>query len=133
MYVRCVFQVSSSTSNESDSEYDTALSENDSSSGKSESFEDEISDNEDQFNENEDFDGKEGNDQSEVSEDDDKGWITPSNIHSLHRTTNDSLEEKYVIVGCMSTDFAIQVCDLVKFFLKFDFIFFMLSYLCRMF
>lgn len=43
-------------------------------------------------------------------EDDGSGWVTSENICELKRTSNRCcVEEKPVIVGCLTTDFAIQV------------------------
>lgn len=43
------------------------------------------------------------------SDDDDGGWITPSNIHIAKKQVNaDLMEEKYVKVACITTDFAMQ-------------------------
>jgi rRNA maturation endonuclease Nob1 len=49
--------------------------------------------------------------ESDSDVDDGIGWITPDNFNDLQRTSNGNcVEEKPVSVGCMTTDFAIQVC-----------------------
>ncbi len=43
-------------------------------------------------------------------ESDDEGWVTSDNILELKRAADGNrLEDKYVTVGCLSTDFSIQV------------------------
>lgn len=43
-------------------------------------------------------------------EDDDSGWITPDNLLELKRSSNRcSVEETPITVGCLTTDYAIQV------------------------
>nr|CAH7723971.1 unnamed protein product [Callosobruchus chinensis] len=44
----------------------------------------------------------------EDSEDDEGGWITPSNVHIAKRQVNSQLLEEHVVVACMTTDFAMQ-------------------------
>ena len=110
-----------------DSEYDTARSG--SSTDDDEFHSDELNEDERENGENEigedqedvnEFSGNESSEEgeeiieSESSEnddddDDDGGWVTPANIHSLRQTSGNCVEEKSVTVGCMSTDFAIQV------------------------
>nr|CAI5827791.1 unnamed protein product [Callosobruchus analis] len=52
---------------------------------------------------------KEDSSTSEDSEDDEQGWITPSNVDIAKRQVNSQLlEEKHVVVACMTTDFAMQ-------------------------
>lgn len=42
-------------------------------------------------------------------EDDDDSWINPSNVHLARKQVNSQIiEEKYVKVACMTTDFAMQ-------------------------
>lgn len=48
-------------------------------------------------------------DDTEQDSDDDEGWITPSNIHIAKKQVNaDLMEERYVEVACITTDFAMQ-------------------------
>ena len=48
----------------------------------------------------------------EDDDDDDDGWITPGNIRSLkQKMANVDQERKAVEVGCVTTDFAMQVCQ----------------------
>lgn len=49
-------------------------------------------------------------DTSEASEDEDEGWITPSNIADVKRSfgVNTDVETGEVSVGCLTTDFAMQ-------------------------
>lgn len=47
--------------------------------------------------------------ESNTSENEDEGWITPSNIKNVKKNfSSDILEEKEVEVGCITTDFAMQ-------------------------
>lgn len=84
---------------ESDEEYESAAESISESDGCTSDCEEEL----EQGNEDDYI-------QESGSEDDEVGWITPSNIQDLRQTSNKScVEEKPVAVGCMSTDFAIQV------------------------
>lgn len=54
-------------------------------------------------------DSTQENDNEEQTDDDDSGWITPSNIQIAKRQfKSDLMESKKVIVACMTTDFAMQ-------------------------
>lgn len=58
------------------------------------------------------YDDDEGEAVPEVEDDDNDGWITPSNVKAVKREmTKDIRETKPVIVACMTTDFSVQnVC-----------------------
>ena len=49
--------------------------------------------------------------ESEEEDDDDEGWITPRNIRQVRQSMGapDVEEEAKVTVGCLTTDFAMQV------------------------
>ena len=57
-------------------------------------------------------------DENEVEDegvaDDEDGWITPSNIEHVRKSMGGAFEEeaKSIAVGCITTDYAIQVCIL---------------------
>lgn len=63
---------------------------------------DDQSDDEDKENEPEDEDG---------DDDDGGGWITPSNIRQVKMDSADWTAPVDVQVGCLTTDFAMQVTD----------------------
>lgn len=63
---------------------------------------DDQSDDEDKENEPED---------EEVDDDDGGGWITPSNINQVKLDSADWTSPADVSVGCLTTDFAMQVTD----------------------
>ena len=70
------------------------------------------SENDEGFVEEEVFDG---DDDFHEDDDDDEGWITPGNISKIKaelQQDGSSLAPADVTVGCMTTDFAIQVCEL---------------------
>ena len=52
------------------------------------------------------------NQQYDIDEED--GWITPTNINTVTKKMGGGFEEEvsHVAVGCVTTDFAIQVCML---------------------
>ena len=51
-------------------------------------------------------------DEEDDDDDDNDGWITPGNIRSLkQKMANVDQEKKAVEVGCVTTDFAMQVCQ----------------------
>ena len=58
-------------------------------------------------------DGESSDDDSGVDDDDD-GWITPSNINSVKQSMGEyeADELQRVDVGCLTTDFAMQVCHM---------------------
>jgi hypothetical protein len=59
---------------------------------------------------NSDEDEDEMSDESD-DDDDDDGWITPNNIKDIkQKMGNIPTEEADVMVGCLTMDFAIQVC-----------------------
>ena len=59
---------------------------------------------------NSDEDEDEMSDESDEDDDDD-GWITPNNIKDIkQKMGNLPTEEADVMVGCLTMDFAIQVC-----------------------
>lgn len=53
-------------------------------------------------------------DDDEDEEDDGGGWITPSNIKQLKMDSADWTAPADVIVGCLTTDFAMQVTNAGK-------------------
>lgn len=59
---------------------------------------------------------KENDEEEESEEDDDEGWITPSNIVEVKRSmgVETALETDVVPVGCLTTDFAMQVRQFVS-------------------
>lgn len=64
---------------------------------------------EDKENEPQEEDGDgEGDDENE-DDDDGGGWITPSNINQVKTDTADWTAPEDVKVGCLTTDFAMQV------------------------
>ena len=55
-------------------------------------------------------------DDGEDDDDDDEGWITPANISDVKRSMGlDTVSSSHVSVGCLTTDFAMQVCKDVLF------------------
>lgn len=58
----------------------------------------------------EEDDHDEGNSDNESEkDDDDEGWITPSNIKTVKKNfSGDILEDREVVVACITTDFAMQ-------------------------
>ena len=60
--------------------------------------------------------GSDDDDNDDDDDDDDGGWITPSNIKNVKAKmgTGDT-EKASVPVGCLTTDFAMQVSDLFKY------------------
>lgn len=94
---------------------------------------------EEEEDEDDDEDGEEGSDQAnDEEEDDDSGWVTPSNFAHLRRNINGGdTEEKEITVGCMSTDFSVQVSMLPLIGFQIFFPFFLLLFVslllsCRM-
>lgn len=63
--------------------------------------------------ETEEDEGIEEDEEDDDDDDDDNdGWITPGNIRSLkQKMANVDQEKKAVEVGCVTTDFAMQVCQ----------------------
>lgn len=59
--------------------------------------------------EHEDDDGVEKR-EGEDEDDDGGGWITPSNIRQIQMDTGEWSPLGNVTVGCVTTDFAMQVC-----------------------
>lgn len=62
-------------------------------------------------NEDDDYDGTDGDESADDSSEDggDDDWITPQNIKEIKKQLNaDMLEDKPVVVGCITTDFAMQ-------------------------
>lgn len=53
-----------------------------------------------------------GSEEEEDVEDDNEGWITPSNIQQIYRDMGCSETTAEIKVGCMTTDFAMQVTNL---------------------
>lgn len=51
----------------------------------------------------------EDDDDEEEDDDDDDGWITPDNIKSIKQDLAGGKEAANVTVGCLTTDFAMQV------------------------
>lgn len=71
----------------------------------------------------EDSESDNDDDESDDDDDDDEGWITPSNIKAVKEKMGMMDSEKTnVPVGCLTTDFSIQVC-LVPQFLSKNFLF----------
>lgn len=64
----------------------------------------------------EDKENEPGDDEEEEEEDDDDGggWITPSNIKQVKMDSADWTAPADVKVGCLTTDFAMQVTDAVS-------------------
>lgn len=58
-----------------------------------------------------DDEDKENEPEEEEEEDDGGGWITPSNIKQVKMDTADWTAPADVRVGCLTTDFAMQVTD----------------------
>ena len=59
---------------------------------------------------------EEGEDDDEEDDDDDGGWITPSNIRHMKESIRPQEQVKSdVCVGCITTDFAMQVSQLLAF------------------
>lgn len=65
------------------------------------------SDNEDKENEPDDEDDEENDD----DDDDGGGWITPGNIKQVKMDSADWTAPADIRVGCLTTDFAMQVTD----------------------
>lgn len=85
---------------EQEQENDDQYSENEGSECTSNSEEEEEYDDEEEDEDADDDD----------DDDDDTNWVTPSNITNLKRIVHGgNYDSKEVIVGCMSTDFAVQV------------------------
>ena len=65
-----------------------------------------------QESESEDYDDSDDDDSDDDDSDDDDGWITPSNICSVKQSMGEyesGGEAEMVEVGCLTTDFAMQV------------------------
>lgn len=58
-----------------------------------------------------DDEDKENEPEEEEEEDDGGGWITPSNINQVKMDSADWTSPADVRVGCLTTDFAMQVTD----------------------
>lgn len=48
-------------------------------------------------------------DEDSGNDSDDEGWITPNNIHKIQQQSGEIMEKASVPVGCITTDFAMQV------------------------
>ncbi|XP_065202679.1 RNA-binding protein NOB1-like [Planococcus citri] len=106
----------------SDDEYESAEEEvsddhfedvgSDNASDSQELLEEEEGEDHDDYDEEEEEEEEEDDDDDDDDDDDgddDTNWVTPSNISNLKRTVHGgNYSDKEVIVGCMSTDFAVQ-------------------------
>lgn len=54
---------------------------------------------------------EEHEEEEEVEDDDGGGWITPSNLKQVQMDVGHSVNSANVKVGCVTTDFAMQVCS----------------------
>lgn len=62
-----------------------------------------------QSNDNEGHCGVEDEEEEEEDDEDGGGWITPSNIKQIQMNAGECPPSESVTVGCLTTDFAMQV------------------------
>lgn len=82
--------------------------------GKKEDSESDNCDIKEHFNEdsNAENESEEGEDEEDDDEEEDDGWITPGNITEVKKSMGvETTSEDEVCVGCLTTDFAMQVND----------------------
>jgi len=88
----------------------TETGDNDTSKQVQESQDGEVIQAEDIGEETDSEDGEDEDDEEEDDDDDDDGWITPSNIKAVkEKMGGETMEKAVVQVGCLTTDFAMQV------------------------